>query len=107
MSVQQTNGVTSGSCVVMVQLALINDNVPVVDLSGPQQSTVDYTTSVTYSEPSSRISIASSMARVYDMDSNSRIASVSITLSPGRTGDRLVIHNMCQVTEATTNCFVR
>ena len=61
LSVTQNGGVPP-SCSVMVTVALINDNVPVVDLSGPAVPSVNYSTSP-------QRAIASPTARLVDCSS--------------------------------------
>lgn len=107
LSVTQNGGVPP-SCSVMVTVALINDNVPVVDLSGPAVPSVNYSTSVAYTVPPQRVSIASPTARLVDLDSDSAITTVAITLSPGQQGDQLVLHGLCSGGAAPpTTCSLR
>ena len=91
----------------MVTVVLINDNVPFVDLSGPAVPSANYSTSVAYTVPSQRISIASPTARIVDLDSDSVINAVDITLSPGQQGDQLVLHGVCPDAAPPTTCSLR
>ena len=106
LSVQQVDGV-SASCSVTVEVVLVNDNTPVVDLSGPQDPSLDYSTSVTYALPSARVAIASSMAQLSDMDRDSSITTVEVLLAPGQQGDRILFQSVCPVTIVATNCSLR
>ena len=101
------NGGSNSSCIVMVDVVLINDNVPVVDLSGVAGPTINYTTTVGYAVPPQQVSIASPTAHLIDNDSNGVITMVNITLSQGQQEDQLVFHPMCFITTLPTNCFLR
>ena len=49
------------TCQITIGISLINDNIPVVDLNGPEQVSQNYSTSVTYNYTSpNSINLASS-----------------------------------------------
>ena len=75
----------------MLTVSLVNDNAPVVDLNGPMQPSINYTTTLTYDFFSpAQVPIASSDAVVSDADLDGRLVSLAVQLEPGRPGDRLV-----------------
>lgn len=106
LSVQQVDG-ASASCSVTVEVVLVNDNTPVVDLSGPQDPSLDYSTTVTYALPPVRVTIASSMARLSDVDRDGSITTVEVSLTPGQQGDRILFQSVCPVTIMATTCSLR
>ena len=91
----------------MVEVVLVNDNVPVVDLNGAQEPSLDYTTSVHYALPPARVAIASSMARLSDMDRDGRITTVWVSLTPGQQGDRLLFQSVCPAIITPMTCVLR
>lgn len=69
----------------------MNDNAPVVDLNGPTQPSINYTTTLIYDFFSpAQVPVASSDGFVSDADLDGRLVSLMVQLEPGRPGDRLV-----------------
>ncbi len=85
------------SCQVIIFLALINDNTPVVDLSGPQVPSTNYSVSLTFSYSEGvGVAIAAENAAIFDADNDGQVASLSVSLEGGRSGDSLLlISSMC------------
>ena len=81
------------SCNILVSISPVNDNVPIVDLSGPSIPTINHTVRLNYTflmGPSSEW-IASRTASVSDHDQNGRIESLIIELMPGQPADRIYL----------------
>ena len=81
------------SCSIVVTISLINDNAPVVDLSGPLIPSVNHSVLLNFSflvGPASEW-ISTRDASVSDQDQNSRIESLVAELLPGQLGDRIYL----------------
>lgn len=94
------------NCTIRVPIILINDNAPIVDLSGPTRASINHSVSLsyTYFEPVG-VSIAASDVSITDADGDSRIISLNVTLEPNRPEDRLQF-NLCQDSDGPT-CHLR
>ena len=99
------------TCQIMIGISLINDNVPVVDLNGPEQASLNYFTSVTYNYMSpNSINLVSSDAQIIDLDTESVISSLMFELIAGQDGDKIMFDtNLCPLHVPTEieNCFLR
>ena len=83
------------SCNILVSIGPVNDNVPVVDLSGPSVPSINHTVELNYTfltGPSSEW-IASCTATVSDQDQNGRIESLTAELTPGQPADRIYLND--------------
>ena len=81
------------SCNIIVSINPVNDNAPVVDLSGPLDPSINHTVMLNYTflmGPASEW-ISARDASVTDEDQNSRIESLTAELLPGRPGDRIYL----------------
>lgn len=80
------------SCSLVISVLLINDNPPVVDLSGLSSPSINHSVSLNFSffERAS-VMIASRDATITDVDEDSRIVSLDVVLTPGRPGDRIYL----------------
>ena len=88
-----TSQVESRSCTILLSVLLINDNPPIVDLSGSElPDSTNFTVGLNYSfvRPQ-RVSIAASTASISDSDAGGRIASLLVHLDTGRPGDRVLM----------------
>lgn len=94
------------NCTIHIPITLINDNIPIVDLSGPAQASINHSVSLnyTYFEPLG-ISIAATDASIADADEDSRIIMLNVTLEPYRSEDRLQF-NLCPNSDGPT-CHLR
>lgn len=101
----------NSTCQISIDVSLINDNVPVVDLNGPEQLFQNYSTTVAYSylSPNS-VNIASSDAQIIDLDMESTVVSLMVELIAGQDGDRLLFNtNLCPLFVSTDSntCYLR
>ena len=99
------------TCKITIGISLINDNIPVVDLNGPEQVSQNYSTSVTYNYRSpNSTNLASSDAQIIDLDNENVISFLMIELIAGQDGDTVLFDpNLCPVhvlTESET-CYLR
>ena len=81
------------SCPILISITPVNDNPPVVDLSGPLAPSINHTVMLNYTflgGPASEW-ISTQDASVSDEDQNSRIESLTAELSPGQPGDRIFL----------------
>ncbi len=80
------------SCISMVSVFLINDNPPVVDLSGAGSTSINYTVALNYNfTRQASIPIASSEASITDADTNSPLRSLDVQLVPGYPNDGIFL----------------
>ena len=99
------------TCQIEIGISLINDNVPMVDLNGPEQVLQNYSTALTYNylSPNS-INVASSDAQIVDLDTESIISSLMFELIAGRRGDQILFDtNLCpsHVPTESETCYLR
>lgn len=81
------------SCSILVSISLVNDNAPVVNLSGSLAPSINHTVPLNFSflmGPASEW-ISTRDASVSDRDQNSRIESLVAELFPGQLGDRIYL----------------
>ena len=91
--VMVTSQAENRSCSILVSIFLINDNPPIVNLSGSElPDSTNFTVGLNYSflRPQ-RVSIAAPSASISDRDAGGRVASLLVQLVMGRTGDRVLI----------------
>lgn len=80
------------SCPLLVSITLINDNPPIVDLSGLSSSSINHSVSLNYSFfESASVWVASRDATITDLDQDGRVVSIDVALTPGRPGDRIYL----------------
>ena len=99
------------TCQISIDISLINDNIPVVDLNGPEQASQNYSTAVTYNYmyPNS-INLASSDALIIDLDSENVLSSLIVELITGQDGDTILLDtNLCPLHDPTESetCYLR
>ena len=87
-----TSAGDSTQCSLMIAVQLVNDNPPVVDLSGPSVSTLNHSVYLEYSffAPASEW-IAARDAAITDRDQDGAVAGMNVELSGGRAGDRIYL----------------
>ena len=90
MVITVTSGSDSTQCSLIIAVQLINDNPPLMDLSGPSVPTVNHSVYLEYNffAPASEW-IAARDAAITDRDQDGAVASMSVELSGGRAGDRI------------------
>ena len=96
------------SCTRRIDIALINDNEPVVDLTGPIDSTINRTAQIVhnYLNPN-HILIAGENATITDLDADGVVQSLSMELTSNEFGDKLILNpDICSVLTATI-CFIK
>ena len=101
----------NATCQISIDISLVNDNVPLVDLNGPDQAFQNYSTTVTYNylSPNS-VNIASSDAEIIDLDTESTISSLMFELVAGQDGDQVLFDtNLCTlpVPSVSETCYLR
>lgn len=94
------------NCTIQVPIITINDNAPIVDLSGPVQASINHSVSLsyTYFEPVG-ISIAANDVSITDADEDGHVISLNVTLEPHRPEDRLQF-SLCPGSDEST-CYLR
>lgn len=111
ITVHQTLPSTSVTCPVSVNINLINDNTPVLDLNGPDVINTNWTTVLVYTFPElSHVAIASDSVTFTDGDQGSMIQQFTITLvKAGVTGDQLVLspNINCINPSNADHCYIR
>lgn len=83
----------TSSCNILVSVIPVNDNVPVVDLNGPSNPSINHTVKLNYtflSVPSSEW-VSARDATLFDGDQNGRIESILAELSPGQPRDGIYL----------------
>lgn len=101
--------VDSMSCQILVSLVLVNDNPPMVDLSGSLQPTINYTTSLNYNfMTQGTVPIASQEATITDLDQDARIESLQVNLVLGSQNDGIYLSETsgCPIDNSST-CHLR
>ncbi len=94
LTVTVSSDTDTQSCPITITLSLINDNTPVVDLSGSNSPSQNHSISLTYNFfRGSGQAIATRNATITDMDIDGRVASLRVALEGGRSGDRVIFHN--------------
>lgn len=96
-------------CRIVVSVALINDNAPVVDLNGPSEPSTNHSLSLTYDFMNQATGFVSSRdATISDADADGRVESLRVDLSPGLSGDGIFLHEDvgCPVDNSST-CHLR
>ena len=88
----------------------MNDNAPVVDLSGPLDPSINHTVLLNYTffnGPASEW-ISARDASVMDEDIDGRIESLTVELLPGQSGDRIFMSESlgCSLDD-TSMCLLR
>ncbi len=82
-----------------------------VDLSGPDDSTINQTTQINFNYLYlTQVAISSQDATITDVDADSIIQNLTATLQQKRMGDRLLLNpDICsyEFTAATTMCFIK
>lgn len=99
----------SQSCSILVSITLINDNVPVVDLSGPDQPSVNHTITLNYNFISQASEwIAARDASISDLDADSRIETLEVNLTVGFPNDGIYLSQSsgCPIDNSST-CHIR
>lgn len=99
---------SSQSCTIMVAIRLVNDNPPLVDLSG-QQPSINYTRALNYSfVQQNSVPIASRRARIRDRDEDSQLRSLDVELVPGYPNDGIFLsENVGCSIDNTSTCHIR
>ena len=98
------------SCPIIVSISPVNDNAPVVDLSGPRDPSINHTVLLNYTFLSGPASewISARDASVTDEDTDSRIESLTVELLPGQPGDRVFMsENLGCSLDDTSVCLLR
>ena len=100
----------SASCSILVSLLLRNDNLPVVDLSGPlENSTLNNTLTLNYDFRSQASEwIAARDASISDLDTDSRIETLTASLESGLPNDGIFLSEStgCSIDDSST-CHIR
>ena len=99
------------TCEIAIDIALVNDHIPMVDLNGPEQPLQSYSTALTYNylSPNS-VNIASSDAQIVDLDTESIISFLELEVIVGQEGDQILFDtNLCPLPVSTevTTCYLR
>ena len=98
------------SCNVLVSIEPVNDNLPVVDLSGPSIPSINHTVEVNYTfvnGPSSEW-ISSRDATISDQDQNALIESLTAELVPRQPGDRIFLSDTLGCSHGETSiCLLK
>ena len=100
---------TNITCSISININLINDNSPVVDLSGPDEPTINRNTSLNFGYPySNRVSISSENATVSDADIDSVIQNITVSFKQKKIGDRLILNpDICYEHATAATCFIK
>ena len=108
LSISLTSLTETQTCSISINIAAVNDHYPVVDLSGPLSSSVNFSISLNYTIFSSNIAaVASSAVVISDGDSGAVVESVMVELVSGREGDRLQLsESICSDSDQST-CHLR
>ena len=96
------------SCTKLIDIDLINDNQPVVDLTGPSDSTINRTAQIVhnYLTPNQTL-IAGENATITDLDADGVVQSLSMELTSNEFGDKLILNpDICIVLTATV-CYIK
>lgn len=99
----------SQSCSILVSVVLVNDNLPVVDLNGPLQPSINHTVMLNYNFASqASVWIASRDATISDLDSDGRVETLQVELTPGFPGDGVFLSDSvgCPIDNSST-CHLR
>ncbi len=99
----------SQSCRILVSLLFVNDNPPIVDLSGPLQPSINHTASLNYNFMSqASVPIASQDATITDLDADGRIESLEANLTAGFPNDGIFLSETsgCPIDNSST-CHLR
>lgn len=85
----------------------MNDNAPVVDLSGPLNPSINHTVLLNYTFLSGPASewISARDASITDADQDARIESLTVELLPGQPGDGIFVMG-CPLDDSTV-CWLR
>ncbi len=98
------------SCPILVSISPVNDNAPVVDLSGPLDLSINHTVLLNYTfldGPASEW-ISARDASVTDEDLDGYIESLTVELLPGQAGDRIFMsENLGCSFDDTSVCLLR
>lgn len=80
-------------CPILLSITPVNDNKPIVDLSGPLRPSINHSVTLNYTFLNGPASewISARDASVSDEDQNSRIESLTAELLPGQPGDRIFL----------------
>ena len=100
----------STSCHIPLNVQLINDNIPAVDLNGPNRNGTNYTTSLRYNyKTTNSTSIVSNDATISDADVDSKIISITLNLMSYVNGDRVIgKDSLCGYQEAESGtCYIK
>ena len=98
------------SCTIIVSISPVNDNAPVVNLSGTLDPSINHTVLLNYTFLSGPASewISARDASVTDEDTDSRIESLTVELLPGQPGDRVFMsENLGCSLDDTSVCLLR
>lgn len=97
------------SCTVLVSVLLVNDNAPVVDLSGPLQPFTNLSLALDYNFVSqASVWVSSRDATISDADADSRVETLLIDLTPGFPNDGIYLSRSvgCPVDDSSV-CHLR
>ena len=98
------------SCPIIVSISPVNDNAPVVDLSGTLNPSINHTVLLNYTFLNGPASewISARDASVTDEDIDGRIESLTVELLPGQPGDRIFMSESlgCSLDD-TSMCLLR
>ena len=89
VSISVSDGRRDVTCVVSIEIILVNDNVPEVDLNGPLVAGIDFSVDVLYSMSGNSAKIAADAATVTDADGT--IEQVDVVIYDGESTDVLVV----------------
>ena len=108
VTLHQPYSVPTVNCSIIVSMMLINDHVPTVDLRGPDSDGVNYTTSIiSQYQGQNRVLIADRNSSITDLDSESVLVSMSVSLVSHIEGDALVFDiGGCNPSGSTGTCYV-
>lgn len=99
----------SQQCSINVAVSLTNDNPPVVDLSGPLQPSLNHSVSLEYNFTNqASVWIAARDASITDLDANSHVVEVNVSLQPGFPGDGIYLSEVvgCPI-DSSDICHIR
>lgn len=108
VTLHQPYSVPTVNCSIIVSMMLINDHVPTVDLRGLDSDEVNYTTSIiSQYQGQNRVLIADKNSSITDLDSESVLVSMSVSLVSHIEGDALVFDiGGCNPSGSTGTCYV-
>ena len=82
ITVTASDGTSTSTVSITVQVELVNNHRPIVDLNGPNVDGLDYSTSVNFNcLTPNRVSIAASSVNIIDNDTDGYINKIEISLN--------------------------